>query len=57
MGRIKDLVIDLQNEYGYNMEFLPENFDMDSYLKEKANEISSFEEKELFCEKVKRGNI
>ena len=50
-------IIDLQNEYGYNMEFLPENFDMDSYLKEKANEISSFEEKELFCEKVKRGSI
>jgi len=52
MGRIKDLVIDLQNEYGYNLEYLPEGFDMDLYLKE-----NSTEEEELFCQKIKRGNI
>lgn len=57
MGRIKDLVIELQNEFGFDLENLPEGFSMDSYLKEKANEISIFEEKELFCEKVKRGSI
>ena len=48
MGRIKDLVIELQNEFGYNMEDMPEDFNMDEYLASKANE------EELFCEKVKR---
>lgn len=39
MGRIKDLVIELQNEYGYDLENLPEDFSMDEYLEQKANEI------------------
>ena len=47
MARIKDLIIELQNEFGFDMEFLPEDFNMDEYLAKKA------EEKELFCQKVK----
>jgi hypothetical protein len=39
MGRIKDLVIELQNEFGYNMEFLPEDFNMDEYLAKRAQEV------------------
>ena len=49
MARIKDLIIDLQNEYGYDMEFLPEDFNMDEYLAKRASEI----EEELFCQKIK----
>lgn len=51
MARIKDLIIDLQNEYGYDMEFLPEDFNMDEYLAKRASEI----EEELFCQKIKSG--
>jgi hypothetical protein len=47
MGRIKDLVIELQNEFGFDMEFLPEDFNMDEYLAKKSGE------KELFCQQVK----
>jgi hypothetical protein len=50
MGRIKDLVIELQNEYGFDLENMPEEFSVDDYLKMKANEVS---EEELFCEQVK----
>ena len=39
MGRIKDLVIELQNEFGFDMEFLPEDFNMDEYLAKKSGEI------------------
>jgi hypothetical protein len=39
MGRIKDLVIELQNEYGQELENMPEDFSMDDYLKLKAGEI------------------
>lgn len=54
MGRIKDLVIELQNEFGFDLENLPEGFSMDEYLEKRASEI---EEGQLFCEKVKSGNI
>ena len=50
MGRIKDLVIDLQNEYGHDLENLPEGFSMDEYLEMKSKEIS--ESKELFCQQI-----
>lgn len=50
MGRIKDLVIELQNEYGYDLENLPEGFSMDEYLEMKSKEIS--ESKELFCQQI-----
>ena len=50
MGRIKDLVIDLQNEYGYDLENLPEGFSMDEYLEMKSKDIS--ESKELFCQQI-----
>lgn len=50
MGRIKELVIDLQNEYGYDLENLPEGFNMDDYLEMKAREIS--EARELFCHQI-----
>jgi hypothetical protein len=49
MGRIKDLVIELQNEYGYDLENLPEGFSMDEYLEMKSQEI----ETKLFCQTLK----
>jgi hypothetical protein len=39
MGRVKDLVIELQNEFGFDMEFLPEDFNMCEYLSKKSGEI------------------
>ena len=51
MGRIKDLVIELQNEFGFDMEFLPEDFNMDEYLEKKSKEKSL---DELFCDKVNK---
>ncbi len=56
MARIKDLIIDLQNEFGYDMEFLPEDFNMDEYLAKRSQEIVESEQKELFCEKIKSEN-
>ena len=50
MGRVKDLVIELQNEFGFDMEFLPEDFNMDEFLEKRSKEKSL---DELFCEKVK----
>ena len=50
MGRIKDLVIELQNEYGYDLENLPEGFSMEEYLEMKS------QEQELFCQQVKNRN-
>jgi hypothetical protein len=38
MGAIKNLFIELQNEYGKDLEDLPQGFDMQKYLQEKANE-------------------
>ena len=38
MGRIKDLVIELQNEYGFDLENLPEGFSVDDYLEMKSLE-------------------
>jgi hypothetical protein len=73
MGRIKDLVIELQNEFGFNMEDMPEDFNMDEYLAKRSGEIKplatsdmnrdtlNFATKvtyeQLFCEKVKSGNL
>ena len=55
MGRIKDLVIELQNEYGFDLENLPENFSVDEYLEMKSREKFERENAapKLFCEKVK----
>jgi len=54
MGRIKDLVIELQNEFGFNMEDMPEDFNMDEYLAKRAQEV---EVEQLFCQQVKSGNL
>ena len=51
MGRIKDLVIELQNEFGFDMEFLPEDFNMDEYLEKKSKEKSL---DQLFCDEVNK---
>lgn len=40
MGAIKKIFVELQNEYGTNLEFLPEDFDMQKYMQEKNNEKS-----------------
>jgi len=59
MGRIKDLVIELQNEYGYDLENLPEGFSMDDYLEMKSKEINPLSTSiqytgQLFCEQVNK---
>jgi hypothetical protein len=59
MGRIKDLVIELQNEYGYDLENLPEGFSMDDYLEMKSKEINPLTTsiqytEQLFCEQVNK---
>ena len=51
MGRIKDLVIELQNEFGFDMEFLPEDFNMDEFLAKRSKEKSL---DGLFCDKVNK---
>ena len=51
MARIKDLIIELQNEFGFDMEFLPEDFNMDEYLEKKSKEKCL---DELFCDKVNK---
>jgi hypothetical protein len=56
MGRIKDLVIELQNEFGFDMEFLPEDFNMDEYLAKKAQEVEVNYTEDLFCNQVKSKN-
>jgi hypothetical protein len=38
MGRIKDLVIELQEQYGFDLENLPKGFSMDEYLEMKSKE-------------------
>jgi hypothetical protein len=43
MGRIKDLVIELQNEYGQELEGMPEDFSMEDYLKMRAEEMTQIE--------------
>lgn len=52
MGRVKDLVIELQNEFGFDMEFLPEDFNMDEYLVKKSKEKTNLDQ--LFCDKVNK---
>jgi len=34
MGRMKEVYIDLQNQYGENLERAPEDFSMENHLKE-----------------------
>jgi len=48
MGRMKDLYIDLQNEYGQNLEDLPEGFSMEEYIDSYVNEKKAQEQ--LFCQ-------
>ena len=38
MGRMKDVFIDLQNQYGENLERAPEDFAMENHLKELESE-------------------
>ncbi len=54
MGKIKELLIDLQNEYGKELEDLPEGFDFDAYLSEKASAPEKRgDQQDLFCQVVK----
>ena len=39
MGRVKEIFIELQNQYGQNLEDAPEGFSMEDYLKRKADEM------------------
>ena len=38
MGAIKEIMSELQNKYGYDLEYLPEDFDWDAYFKSKSVE-------------------
>jgi hypothetical protein len=51
MGRMKDLFIDLQNDYGYNLEDLPEGFSMEEYIAAAIKEKEAQEQ--LFCQQYK----
>ena len=37
MGAIKEIMTELQNQYGYDLELLPEDFDWDEYFKLKSD--------------------
>jgi len=41
MGKMKDLFIDLQNQFGLNLENMPEDFSMENYVAERAKEIEN----------------
>ena len=60
MGRVKDLVIDLQNQYGLDFENLPEGFSIDDCIEKKLLDIESSKNEDdsklLFCQKVKNKN-
>jgi hypothetical protein len=43
MTRAKDLMTELQDKFGYDLEFLPENFDMDAFFKQRTEEIEKSE--------------
>ena len=43
MGRMKEIFIELQNEYGQDLEFAPVDFSMEDYLKKKAQETKELE--------------
>jgi hypothetical protein len=43
MAKMKELYLELQNQYGENFEDLPENFSMEEFLKQKAEEIEQVE--------------
>jgi len=38
MARVKDLITELQDKFGYDLEFLPENFDMEAFFRERSEE-------------------
>jgi hypothetical protein len=44
---MKDLYIDLQNEYGQNLEDLPEGFSMEEYIEKSIQEK---QRDQLFCQ-------
>lgn len=39
----KDLISELQDKFGYDLEFLPENFDMEAFFKQRTDEIEKSE--------------
>jgi hypothetical protein len=43
MARMKELYLELQTKYGGNLEDLPENFSMEEFLKQKAEEVEQNE--------------
>jgi len=61
MGRIKDLVIELQEQYGFDLENLPKGFSMDEYLEMKSKEKFDivvgnppYQNDNLFCQTINR---
>ncbi len=41
MSRIKEIYLELQNIYGADLKEMPEDFDIDLYLKQKADELEN----------------
>ena len=40
MGAIKEIMSELQDQYGYDLEYLPEDFDWDAHFESKSNELN-----------------
>jgi hypothetical protein len=47
MGRVKDIFIEAQNEFGQDFELAPEGFSLDEYFKQRAAEIESESDKSV----------
>lgn len=41
MSRIKEVYLELQNIYGTDLKEMPKDFDMNLYLKQKADELEN----------------
>jgi hypothetical protein len=41
MGKMKEIFMELQEQYGENLENLPDNFSQEEYLDKRANEMKN----------------
>ena len=41
MAKIKEIFLELQNQFGLDLEDMPQDFSMDEYLKKRAEEIKN----------------
>jgi hypothetical protein len=43
MSKIKNILIDLQNEFGENLENMPIDFSLDDFLNNQINKLNNFD--------------